>query len=260
MPDARIRWKPGERERIAKDIRRFNEKIAREAKKGVAGLPPRMKAADVTKAIYSREDFKAFQKLIENAFKPGAFKPGESGITPYEQREAQIRIGIVNRARARAAEKVQAPAAKEMGTEYYNALKPKKQKALSKLGENKQRYLESLRAETKGNYQEKLSNVYIENYLAVARKYIEYPYISQIEQALKKIPADAFITAVQFHDEFQIRFLYNFMTDISLGYKVTKALDELMNDLKITHNFQYDPMDEALDKSNTDTSISEKYQ
>lgn len=251
MPDAHIKWRPGERERIAKDVRRFNEKIAREAKKGVAGLPPRMKAADVTKAIYSRKDFKAFQKLIENAFKPGAFKPGESGITPYEQREAQIRIGIVNRARARAAEKVQAPAAKEMGTEYYNALKPKTQKSLKKLGSKAGKYLESLRAETSGNYEQVINQTYIDNWLIVARKYIEYPYIGQIAKAVQKIPPDAFITAAESSEEFTIKFLYNNRNDPSLGYQVTRALDDLMNSLSIRHKFQYDPVDIDNDIYNT---------
>ena len=120
MPEARIRWKPGERERIAKDVRRFNEKIAREAKKGTARLPPKMRVGDVKKAIYSRKDLHAFQALIKNAFKPGAFKTNKQGISGYEQKEAQIRIGIINRARKRVSEKVQAPAAQQMGTEHYS--------------------------------------------------------------------------------------------------------------------------------------------
>lgn len=251
MPDAHIKWRPGERERIVKDIRRFNEKIAREAKKGTAGLPPRMKVADVTKAIYSRKDYEAFQKLIENAFKPGAFQQSKSGISPYEQREAQIRTGIINRARARTAEKVKAPTAKEMGTEYYNALKPKKLKSLKKMGGKAKDYIASLRAETKGNFERQITETYIENYMTIARKYIEYPYISQIEKAIRKVPPDAFITAAETSDEFTIRFLYNFMTDISLGYKVTKAFEELLNSLKITQKFQYDPLDTKNDIYNT---------
>lgn len=251
MPDAHIKWRPGERERIAKDVRRFNEKIAREAKKGVAGLPPRMKAADVTKAIYSRKDYQAFQKLIENAFKPGAFNPSKSGITPYEQREAQIRTGIINRARARAAEKIKAPTAKEMGTEYYNTLKPKAPKSLKKLGSKAGKYLESLRAETSGNFEQRINQSYIDNWLAVARKYIEYPYISQIEKAVRKIPADAFIAAAESSEEFSIKFMYNNMNDPSLGYQVTRALDNLMNSLSIRHKFQYDPVDIDNDIYNT---------
>lgn len=251
MPQAKIIWKPGERERIAKDIRRFNEKIAREAKKGAAGLPPRLKVVDVTKAIYSRKDYKAFQKLIENAFKPGAFHTGKSGLTPYEQKEAQIRTGIVNRARARAAEKVKAPDAKQMGTEYYNSLKPKAPKSLSKMGKKARKYLESLRAETSGNFEQRINRSYIENWLAIARKFIEYPYIGQIEKALKKIPPDAFIAAAESTDEFSIKYMYNNMTDPSLGYKVTKALDDLMNSLSIRHKFQYDPVDVNNDIYNT---------
>ena len=251
MPEAKIKWKPGERERIAKDVRRFNEKIARESRKGTAGLPPRMSARDVTKAIYSRKDYQAFQKIIENAFKPGAFKAGKSGVSQYEVKEAQIRTGIVNRARARAAEKVKAPAAKEMGTEYYNALKPKTRKSLAKMGAKAGKYLESLRAETSGNFEERINRTYIENWLAVARKYIEYPYISQIEKAVKKIPTDAFIAAAEGSEEFSIKFMYNNMNDPSLGYQVTRALDDLMNSLSIRHSFQYDPVDLDNDIYNT---------
>ena len=260
MPEARIKWKPGERERIAKDVRRFNEKIAREAKKGIPGLPPKMRVGDVTKAIYSRKDLHAFQALVENAFKPGAFQAGKSGITPYEQREAQIRIGIVNRARKRVTEKVQAPAAQQMGTEYYNSLKPKKLKSLNKLGKKSKAYISSLRAESSGNYEEQITETYIENYITVARKYIEYPYIGQIEKAIRKIPPDAFIAAAETNDELSIRFLYNNMNDPSLGYQVTRAFESLMNSLSIRQKFQYDPLDVQNDIYNMDFSIGDEYE
>ena len=252
MPDAKIKWKAGERERIAKEVKRFNEKIAREAKKGTANLPPKMKTKDIISAIYSRKDFQAFQKLVENAFKPGAFAETKSGITKYENIENQIRTGIVNRARARQAEKIAGPNAKEMGTEYYNSLKPKKLKSLSNLKGNKEKYLQSLRRESSGNFEQQINETYIQNYLTVARKYIEYPYIGQIEKALKKIPADAFITAAETTEEFSIRFLYNHMSDTSLGYNVTRAFEGLVNSLGIKQKFQYDPMDLDNDIFNLD--------
>lgn len=246
MAENRIKWKPGEREQIAREVKRFNAKIEREAKKAGNIVPPKMETADVKKMIKSRADFNAFKKLVENAFKEGAFKQNEKGFTPYEQEEAKIRTDIINRARKRAMP--EKGTGQQMGTEYYNSLKPKKLKSLSKLGNKAKDYLDSLRAETKGDYQETIQNQYIQNYLVAANKYIGYPYISQITEALKKIPADAFIAAAETQDELTIRYLYDNMEDQRLGYEVLRAIENLMGKLQIRHDeFQYDPADVNFD-------------
>lgn len=252
MPDAKIRWKPGEREQIAKEVRRFNEKIAREAAKGTANLPPKMNTKSVRESIYSRADFQAFKKLVNNAFKAEAFEQLKSGATQYEQREAAIRIGIINRAKARIRETAPAPEKQQMGTEYYNRLKPRKLKTPKQLKQRYEDYLKSLRAESSGDFQKQLNDTYIDHYLVAARRYIGYPYLQQIEKALRKIPPDAFISAAETTDEFSIKFLYNNMEDSSLGYQVLRAIEKLMDQLNISHKpFYYEPDDLDADLNNT---------
>ena len=63
MPENHIKWKPGEREQIAREVKRFNAKVEREAKKAGNIVPPKMETADIRKMIKSRADFNAFKKL-----------------------------------------------------------------------------------------------------------------------------------------------------------------------------------------------------
>lgn len=256
MPENRIKWKTGEREQIAREVKRFNAKIEREAKKAAKDknaqyiIPPKMKTADIRKMIKSRADFNAFKKLVDNAFKEGAFKQGKSGSTKYEQAEVKIRVGIINRARKRAMPEKQP--GRQMGTERYNSFKPKKPKKLSNLGIHKADYLESLREETQGDFIEKVNNEYILNYMTAVQGHISEPYKSQIISCLKKIPADAFIAAKDTTEEFEIGYIYRNRFDTSLGYKILKAFEQLLSTLNIKHKeFYYDPWDVENDVGNS---------
>lgn len=256
MPENRIKWNPGEREQIAREVKRFNAKVEREAKKAAKDkntkyiIPPKMNTADVKKMIKTRADFNAFKKLVENAFKEGAFIQGKSGSTKYEQAEVKIRVGIINKARKRAMPEKQP--GRQMGTERYNSFKPKKAKKLSNLGIHKEDYLESLREETKGDFIEKVNNAYILNYMTAVQGHISEPYKSQIISCLKKIPADAFISAKDTTEEFEIGYIYRNRFDTSLGYKILKAFEQLLSTLNIQHKeFYYDPWDIENDVGNS---------
>ena len=256
MAENRIKWKPGEREQIAREVKRFNAKIEREAKKAAKDknaqyiIPPKMKTADIKKMIKSRSDFNAFKKLVENAFKEGAFKQGKSGSTKYEQSEVKIRVGMINRARKRTMPEKQP--GRQMGTERYNSFKPKKAKKLSNLGPHKEDYLESLRKESEWNYQDYINDLYVSNYMHAVEMNIQDPYKVQIIACLLRIPADAFITAKDTTEEFEIGYIYRNRFDTSLGYKILKAFEQLLSTLNIQHKeFYYEPWDVENDVGNS---------
>ena len=250
MPENRIKWKPEEREQIAREVKRFNAKVEREAKKAGNIVPPKMKTADIRKMIKSRADFNAFKKLVENAFKEGAFKQGKSGSTKYEQAEVKIRVGIINRARKRSMPEKQP--GRQMGSERYNSFKPKKPKKLSNLGPHKEDYLESLREESKSDYQDYINDLYVSNYMHAVEMNIKDPYRVQIIACLLRIPADAFITAKDTTEEFEIGYIYRNRFDTSLGYKILKAFEQLLSSLNIRHKeFYYEPWDVENDVGNS---------
>lgn len=235
MAENRIKWKPGEREQIAREVKRFNAKVEREAKKAGNIVPPKMETADVRKMIKSRKDFNAFKKLVENAFKENAFKPGKAGSTKYEQSEVKIRVGIINRRRAEKSHKKPIPEGR-MGTESQNMNMPKKPKKLKNLGKHDKDYLESIRFESSALYERMQQDEYFANYAEVVQRYVkDETYLNQILYALSKIPLDAFIEAKENDNEFDIDFVYDQQGAPDLGYKITKGLFNLMDDLNIKH-------------------------
>lgn len=231
MPQAKIRWKPGEKERISKEVCRFNEKIDRIAKTGNTDviLPEHLKTKDVKEMIYSRADYNAFLKLVNAAFEKDAFKlkPTQE-LSKFESREMDIRLGIINRANARTRELagVSLPPENAIGSADQYRLAPKKRKT-GKLRNKMVEELEKLRKKTTGDYEARYGAEYMNNYVKHVEEWFGAAEAAKVRKLLNKINPREFSTLKENNPELQISYAY----DVSVG-KVTGGINLIIRALQ----------------------------
>ncbi len=99
----KIRWNTNQKERLKKTVKRFNAKIAREAKKSnIASeyLPKKLNIKELRQSITTAKDLNLLEKSVQRAFKKDAFKliKNEKGVTTtkYEKREVGIQVRRIN--------------------------------------------------------------------------------------------------------------------------------------------------------------------
>lgn len=132
-----IRYKPGELDELQKQIRRYNAKISRMAKKGVdlgMGSLPERASMRTAKGVTSRAELRDYQKQMERVLKKGSEQlvktKGGVVIPKYERDQINALNARINRQRRVAAEKIaEARAAGDlplMGRIKDNEAKPRK--------------------------------------------------------------------------------------------------------------------------------------
>lgn len=108
-----IRYKPGELDALQKQIRRYNAKISRMAKKGLdlgMGSLPERASMRTAKGFSSRAELRAYQKQMERVLKKGSEQlvktKGGVVIPKYERDQINALNARINRQRRVAAEKI----------------------------------------------------------------------------------------------------------------------------------------------------------
>lgn len=117
----KIRWTKSQKEKLEKDVRRFNSKISRELRKNPSAkeyLPSKLSLSTLKKEIQTAKDLNRMHASVNRVFRKNALKKVETemGIktTKYEVKEVKLQVNRINRARAK--ERKIANVSKEKGT------------------------------------------------------------------------------------------------------------------------------------------------
>lgn len=129
-----IKWNANQRALLTKQVKRFNAKIAREARKNPAKaqfLPDKLSVKELRQQIKTARDLKLLSARVDRAFRPKAFEliKSKQGVvaTNYQVKELRLDVRRINQARKREAEKANVSTEKgTMGTIESNNLRPKR--------------------------------------------------------------------------------------------------------------------------------------
>ena len=206
-----IRYKPGELDELQKQIRRYNAKISRMAKKGLdlgMGSLPERASMRTAKGFSSRAELRAYQKQMERVLKKGSEQlvktKGGVVIPKYERDQINALNARINRQRRVAAEKnAEARAAGDlplMGRLRDNAAKARKplsavrpedyaayKTASLRMGDVK--YISERDAAYKNNYKKMIDRLFTEE------------DANEIKQILDRIPDKDFRVQTIAHEE-----------------------------------------------------------
>lgn len=129
-----IKWNDNQRALLSKQVKRFNAKLTREAKRSpekAQFLPPKLSVKELKQQIKTSKDLRLFSSKVDRAFKPKAFDliMSKNGVitTQYQVQELKLDVRRINQARKREAEKANVSTEKgTMGTIEANNLRPKR--------------------------------------------------------------------------------------------------------------------------------------
>lgn len=173
MPkSAKIKWRQEDRNAIARTVAQFNAKLTRTLKahpEWAPYLPSRLNSKEIQSNIDTRSDFNRTVNSYKRFLRPGAEAPYASatGIhtTNWERREIGIKIGIINRRRARELKLANVSTFKgTMGSIQENNLRPKKYDINKIKATDWEKFVESVEKQASPNYNRERLELYKENY------------------------------------------------------------------------------------------------
>lgn len=170
---ARISWNDSQKKALARNVRRFNDKITRTEKSNPAlapYLPKKVSVRELRKTIKTAKDLDYFVRSVDRAFKPKAFEPvtNAEGVatTRYQLNELKIATRRINRARKRELDALQLSTAKgTMGTVNANNLKPKKFDFENIKASDWEKFVAATEKQAWDSYTDSKWELYKENYL-----------------------------------------------------------------------------------------------
>lgn len=209
-----IRWKVGEKEELAREIRNFNQRRRRAIRKNpeLAGIIPTIPEVSTIKAITTRKDLQRLLKDINLSRKPDAFKitkVGAVNVTKWELSKAKSRLRTVNSRRAAERRKANVSTyTGTMGTIAQNALNPKKiPEARSR--EEWRRFVTSVEKQARDGYDREKDQLYQLNYFDAFTNTYGLNESLDLWQLLKKLTAQEIVDAMYKYPILNIEFLYD---------------------------------------------------
>ena len=174
MPrSSKISWNDRQVKELQRQVKRFNAKITRTARKSpelVDFLPDKLSVKQLRQTIKTAKDLKLISARVDRAFKNDAFQPilTEQGVrtTKYEVREISLGVQRINRQRAK--ELAQANPSTEkgtMGTVRENNLQPKRFNPNSIKQSDWDKFVQVVERQSMDSYTDEKIERYKENYL-----------------------------------------------------------------------------------------------
>lgn len=209
-----IKWKPGEKEELAKEIRRYNDRRRRAIKKNpnLINTIRTMPAKETISKITTRKELKNLKAEIALSGKKDAFeltKIGNINVTKYEIAVQKRRLKQLNAKRAAERRKANVSTEKgTMGTIKQNTLQPKK---LSKPNSRAEwdKFVKSVEKQLSKTYDEEKSEKYRANYYTAFLETYGISSAVEIMEILKKLSADEIVNAMYQNPILNIEFLYS---------------------------------------------------
>jgi hypothetical protein len=226
-----IKWRESDAEKLAKEIKRFNDKVTRTRRKHpelASILPETIKKADKAKMIEElkaspRSEFNKTLHSLERFSRKGAEQAISSKtgltVTKWEKGEVGLKVQQINRERAKerqAMEQVDVTSRGqpvglkrgEMGSERMNALKPKKFNFdVIKPGKEWQKFKESVNRQAKFNNKNLRMELYKQNYIKSLRGTFG-DYANEIIKIVERVPAETMVKTYFSEQEAVLGFIY----------------------------------------------------
>lgn len=217
MPrSSKISWNDRQVKELRRQVKRFNAKITRTARKSpelVDFLPDKLSVKQLRQTIKNANDLKLISARVDRAFKKGAFQPilTEQGVrtTKYEVREISLGVQRINRRRAK--ELAQANPNTEkgtMGTVRENNLQPKRFNPNSIKQSDWDKFVQAVERQSMNSYTDEKIERYKENYLRALQNAFGASAEELIEK-LRNVPAKTIYQQFYDNPNLQIGFIYD---------------------------------------------------
>ena len=217
MPrSSKISWNDKQVKELQRQVKRFNAKITRTARKSpelVDFLPDKLSVKQLRQTIKTARDLKLLSARVDRAFVDNAFQPilTEQGVrtTKYEIREISLAVKRINRQRAK--ELAQANPSTEkgtMGTVRENNLQPKKFNPNAIKPSDWDKFVQAVERQSMDSYTDEKIERYKKNYL-LALKNTFGPAAQDLIDKLQNVPAKTIYQQFYDNPNLQIGFIYD---------------------------------------------------
>lgn len=231
-----IRWRAKDSKRLANTVRNFNSKITRTLNKHpelAPFLPDRITTSEIRNKVKTRADFNREIKSYQRFMRRGAEAPvtNEKGLmlTKWEKQEVGIKVGTINRQRARERKKADvSPYKGNMHTiaeanllnKKYNfeGIEPKRWKT----------YVRNVEKQVMSNYTRERDEQYKENYLRALDNALSHDDARRVKEVVQKIDATKFKDLYFASPELEIGFIYDPQESESIADVIIDRLEEYL--------------------------------
>lgn len=170
---SKIKWTDEQRKQLQREVKRFNAKITREARKSpelAEFLPQKLSARDLRQKIKTPSDLRVLKNAVNRAFERGAFTPitTKQGVKTTSFAINEIKRGVARINRQRAKERATANPSTEagtMGSIHANNLKPKRFDPDKVKKSDWDMFVESVEKQSSAYYSQEKIEKYKQDYL-----------------------------------------------------------------------------------------------
>lgn len=210
----KIRWKVGEKEQLAREVRNFNARRRRMIKKNpdLINYLPTLSYREIIKQITTRKDYNRILREINWSRAKNAFQivnVGGAKTTKWDLRIAKSRLRAVNRQREAERKKAGVSTTKgTMGTIEQNNLR-NKPFSIPKSQKEWEAFKKSLETQVQSSFVSQKDEIYRQNYISAFSQVYGTNYTSQLMQRFAKLNAYQISQAMYYSPILNIKFIYD---------------------------------------------------
>lgn len=233
MPrQSNIKWRTKDRQQLSKVVRQFNAKLTRTLRKHPElkpYLPERLTVQRLKEQIKTRNDFNREVNSAKRFLKKGAEMPytSESGIktTEWERREIGIKVGVINRRKARERKAADVSTYKgTMGSIRENNLLPKKYNIDKIRPSDWDKFVESVEKQVASTYSTEKQSRYKANYIKGVQNIFSPADAQAIISIVSRIPDEEFTQLFYDDPVLQLDFVYD---PLEAHFKAEQVMEHL---------------------------------
>ena len=233
MPrQSNIKWRTKDRQQLSKVVRQFNAKLTRTLRKHPElkpYLPERLTVQGLKEQIKTRNDFNREVNSAKRFLKKGVEMPytSESGIktTEWERREIGIKVGVINRRKARERKAADVSTYKgTMGSIRENNLLPKKYNIDKIRPSDWDKFVESVEKQVASTYSTEKQSRYKANYIKGVQNIFSPADAQAIISIVSRIPDEEFTQLFYDDPVLQLDFVYD---PLEAHFKAEQVMEHL---------------------------------
>lgn len=233
MPrQSNIKWRTKDRQQLSKVVQQFNAKLTRTLRKHPElkpYLPERLTVQGLKEQIKTRNDFNREVNSAKRFLKKGAEMPytSESGIktTEWERREIGIKVGVINRRKARERKAADVSTYKgTMGSIRENNLLPKKYNIDKIRPSDWDKFVKSVEKQVASTYSTEKQSRYKANYIKGVQNIFSPADAQAIISIVSRIPDEEFTQLFYDDPVLQLDFVYD---PLEAHFKAEQVMEHL---------------------------------
>lgn len=227
-----IKWRTKDRQQLSKVVQQFNAKLTRTLRKHPElkpYLPERLTVQGLKEQIKTRNDFNREVNSAKRFLKKGLEMPytSESGIktTVWERREIGIKVGVINRRKARERKAADVSTYKgTMGSIRENNLLPKKYNIDKIRPSDWDKFVESVEKQVASTYSTEKQSRYKANYIKGVQNIFSPADAQAIISIVSRIPDEEFTQLFYDDPVLQLDFVYD---PLEAHFKAEQVMEHL---------------------------------